>query len=145
MEKQMRAEREKRAAILQSEGERDAKINVAEGEKQAFIKNSEARMLAQINNAKGEAEAILSVAEATAEGLRVLSQQLQTDGGRRAMEMRIAEQYIPEFGKIAQMGNTIVLPANLTELGSILTLARNLIREPEQVYVAQQPATGKQS
>lgn len=127
MEKQMRAEREKRAAILQSEGERDSKINQAEGEKQRVIKESEARMQGQINEARGEAEAILAVARATAEGLRSVADSLGTKGGESAMQLRIAEQYIHELGKIAKSGNTIVLPANLTDIGSMLTLAKGVI------------------
>ena len=127
MEKQMRAEREKRAVILTSEGERDAKINKAEGEKQRVIKESEANRQQQINEAHGEAEAILAVASATAEGLRQVAEALQTPGGDAAMQLRIAEQYLGEFGRVAQAGNTIVLPANLTDLGSMITLAKGLL------------------
>lgn len=130
MEKQMRAEREKRASILQSEGERESRINIAEGNKQSAIKESEAGMLSQVNQAKGEAEAILEVAKATAEGLRLVSESLNTPGGERAMELRIAEQYIPQLGRIASSGNTIVLPANLTDVGSVLTLAKGLLTSP---------------
>lgn len=131
MEKQMRAEREKRAAILQSEGERDSKINQAEGEKQRVIKESEARMQGQINEARGQAEAILQVAKATAEGLKVVGTSLSTQGGDLAMQLRIAEQFIHELGKIAKAGNTIVLPANLTEVGSMLTLAKGVLNPPK--------------
>jgi regulator of protease activity HflC (stomatin/prohibitin superfamily) len=127
MEKQMRAEREKRAAILQSEGERDARINQAEGEKQRVIKESEAKMQSQINEARGEAEAILAVAKATAEGLRNVGLALGQPGGDSAMHLRIAEQYIHELGRIAKSGNTIVLPANLTDIGSMLTMAKGLL------------------
>lgn len=129
MEKQMRAEREKRAAILQSEGERDSKINQAEGEKQRVIKESEARMQAQVNEAKGEANAILAVAQATAEGLRQVAESLNLQGGDRAMQLRIAERYIDEFGRIAKTGTTLVLPANLTDIGSMLTLAKGLLQD----------------
>ena len=111
MEKQMRAEREKRAVILTSEGERDAKINEAEGGKQQVIKESEASKQQKINEAEGEAEAILTVATATAEGLRRVADALQTTGGDRAMQLRIAEQYIEEFGRLAKTGNTFVVPA----------------------------------
>jgi len=128
MEKQMRAEREKRAAILQSEGERDAKINQAEGSKQSVIKESEARMQGQINEARGQAEAILSVAKATAEGLAAVAKSLGNQGGDMAMQLRIAEQYIHELGRIAKSGNTIVLPANLTDVGGMITLARGLLQ-----------------
>lgn len=130
MEKQMRAEREKRAAILQSEGERDARINNAEGEKQRVIKESEARMTAQVNEAKGEADAILAVADATAKGLSAVAESLSKGGGSEAMQLRIAEQYISELGKIAKSSNTIVLPANLTDIGSMITMAKGLIKSP---------------
>jgi regulator of protease activity HflC (stomatin/prohibitin superfamily) len=128
MEKQMKAEREKRAAILASEGQRDSAINSAEGEKQRQIKDSEASMMSQINRAKGEAEAILEVARATAEGLRVVGESLRSDGGKQAMELRIAEQYIPQLGQIAQRSNTVVLPANLTDLGGVLAMAKGIFR-----------------
>lgn len=127
MEKQMRAEREKRAAILQSEGERDAKINQAEGEKRRVIKESEAVREKQVNEAVGQAEAILSVAKATAEGLNLIGKSIQQEGGVEAMQLRIAEQYIPALGNIAQKGNTIVLPANLTDLGSMMALAKGIV------------------
>ncbi|MCO6430663.1 MAG: paraslipin [Deltaproteobacteria bacterium] len=128
MEKQMKAEREKRAAILQSEGERDSKINQAEGEKQRQIKDSEARMQAQINDARGQAEAILSVAKATAEGLRQVAEALITSGGQEAMQLRIAEQYVHELGRIAKTTNTVVLPANLADIGSMITMAKGLLK-----------------
>jgi regulator of protease activity HflC (stomatin/prohibitin superfamily) len=128
MEKQMKAEREKRAAILASEGHRDSAINNAEGEKQRQIKESEASMMAQINTAKGEAEAILEVARATAEGLSVVGKALQSDGGKLAMELRIAEQYLPQFGRIAQKSSTVVLPANLTDIGGIIAMARGFFK-----------------
>jgi regulator of protease activity HflC (stomatin/prohibitin superfamily) len=130
MEKQMKAEREKRAAILASEGQRDAAINNAEGEKQRQIKESEANMMAQVNTAKGEAEAILEVARATAEGLRLVGQSLMGDGGKAAMELRIAEQYLPQFGKIAQKSNTVVVPANLTDLGTVLAMVKGIVKQP---------------
>ncbi|MGB5510435.1 MAG: stomatin-like protein [Woeseiaceae bacterium] len=128
MEKQMRAEREKRAVILTSEGERDAKINQAEGEKQRVIKESEAVKMQQINEAQGEAEAILAVATATAEGLRQVAQAMTSDGGAEAMQLRIAEQYIGEFGKLAKTGNTYVVPANLGDLTSMMALATDVAK-----------------
>jgi len=101
MEKQMRAEREKRAVVLTSEGERDAKINQAEGEKQRVIKESEANKQQQINEAQGQAEAILAVATATAEGLRRVGDALSDRGGMEAMQLRVAEQYLKQFGQLA--------------------------------------------
>ena len=128
MEKQMRAEREKRAVILTSEGERDAKINEAEGEKQRVIKESEAAKTQQINEADGEAQAILAVATATAEGLQKVAASMIVDGGAEAMQLRVAEQYIGEFGNLAKAGNTFVVPANLADLTSMMALATDIAK-----------------
>jgi regulator of protease activity HflC (stomatin/prohibitin superfamily) len=129
MEKQMRAEREKRAVILTSEGNRDAAINTAEGAKQQVIKASEATKQQHINEAEGEAAAILAVAEATAEGIRKIAESIQAPGGFEAVQLRVAEQYIEQFGKLAKEANTLVLPTNLSDVGSMLTLAMNVIKE----------------
>jgi regulator of protease activity HflC (stomatin/prohibitin superfamily) len=129
MEKQMRAEREKRAVILTSEGERDAKINEAEGEKQQVIKQSEASKQQQINEAEGQAQAILAVATATAEGLRRVAESLRQDGGSQAMQLRIAEQWVEQFGRLAKAGNTFVVPANLSDIGSVIALATGMLRD----------------
>jgi regulator of protease activity HflC (stomatin/prohibitin superfamily) len=123
MEKQMRAEREKRAVILTSEGDRDAKINEAEGEKQRVIKESEAKRQQQINEAAGEAEAILAVATATAEGLRRVADAVAAPGGREAMQLRVAEDYVQQFGNLARTANTLVVPANLSDVASMIALA----------------------
>jgi regulator of protease activity HflC (stomatin/prohibitin superfamily) len=123
MEKQMRAEREKRAVILTSEGERDAKINQAEGEKQRVIKESEASRQQQINVAAGEAEAILAVATATAEGLRRVAEAVASQGGREAMQLRVAESYVAQFGNLARSTNTLVVPANLSDIASMIAMA----------------------
>jgi regulator of protease activity HflC (stomatin/prohibitin superfamily) len=123
MEKQMRAEREKRAVILTSEGDRDAKINQAEGEKQRVIKESEANRQQQINEAAGEAEAILAVATATAEGLRRVADAVSAAGGREAMQLRIAENYVAQFGNLARSTNTLVVPANLSDIASMIAMA----------------------
>lgn len=127
MEKQMRAEREKRAVILTSEGERDAAINQAEGEKQQVIKASEAKKQQQINEAEGAAAAIMAIASATAEGLRKVAESTQIPGGYEAVQLRVAEQYITKFGELAKASNTLVLPANVSDVGSMLTLAMNMI------------------
>ncbi|MFO0722014.1 MAG: SPFH domain-containing protein [Nitrospira sp.] len=127
MEKQMRAEREKRAVILTSEGERDAAINQAEGEKQQVIKASEAKKQQQINEAEGAAAAIMAIAGATAEGLRKVAESTQVPGGYEAVQLRVAEQYITKFGELAKTSNTLVLPANVSDVGSMLTLAMNMI------------------
>ena len=128
MEKQMRAEREKRATVLNSEGERDAVINNAEGAKQRVVLESEAARQQQINEAEGEAQAILAIANATAEGLRAIAAAVSASGGQDALRLRIAEQYVAEFGKLAQHGNTFVVPANMTDLASMITLATSMIR-----------------
>ena len=128
MEKQMRAEREKRAVILTSEGERDAKINQAEGDKQRVIKASEGFKLQQINEAQGQAEAILAVANATAEGLRQVGIALAGQGGVEAMQLRIGEEYVKQFGKLAKESNTLIVPANLTDLASVVTMATSIAR-----------------
>jgi regulator of protease activity HflC (stomatin/prohibitin superfamily) len=129
MEKQMRAEREKRAVVLTSEGERDAKINSAEGDKQRVIKQSEATKQQQINEAEGQAQAILAVATATAEGLRQVGIALSDRGGIEAMQLRIGEEYVKQFGKLAQSGTTLVVPANLSDLASIVTMATSIARK----------------
>ena len=127
MEKQMRAEREKRAVILTSEGQRDAAINNAEGEKQQVIKASEATRQQQMNEAEGQAAAILAVADATAQGIRKVAEAIQLPGGFEAVQLRVAEQYIGQFGNIAREGTTMVLPANAADVGSMIALAMNVI------------------
>ncbi len=131
MEKQMRAEREKRATVLTSEGERDASINTAEGHKQRVIKESEARRSQQINLAEGQAQAIRSVAEATAAGLKLVAEALQVPGGEEAMKLRIAEQWVEQFGHLAKEGNTFVMPANLSDVGSMIALAQGMLTSKE--------------
>jgi regulator of protease activity HflC (stomatin/prohibitin superfamily) len=128
MEKQMRAEREKRAVILTSEGTRDAAINNAEGDKQQVIKASEARKLQQINEAEGQSAAILSVATATAEGIRRVADAIKVSGGFEAVQLRIAEQYVTQFGELAKKSNTLVLPANVADVGSMIALAMKSIQ-----------------
>jgi regulator of protease activity HflC (stomatin/prohibitin superfamily) len=128
MEKQMRAEREKRAVILTSEGTRDAAINTAEGVKQEVIKASEARKQQQINEAEGQASAILAVATATAEGIRKVAESIKMDGGYEAVQLRVAEQYIGQFGELAKKSNTLVLPANVADVGSMISLAMTAIK-----------------
>jgi regulator of protease activity HflC (stomatin/prohibitin superfamily) len=129
MEKQMRAEREKRAVILTSEGERDAAINQAEGEKQQVIKASEAKKQQQINEAEGAASAILAIAQATAEGLRKVAETIQIPGGQEAVQLRVAEQYIGKFGELAKASNTLILPASVSDVGSMIALAMNAIKQ----------------
>jgi regulator of protease activity HflC (stomatin/prohibitin superfamily) len=134
MEKQMRAEREKRAVILTSEGQRDAAINTAEGEKQQVIKASEASRQQSINEAEGQAQAILSVASATAEGIRQVAAAIRTDGGIEAVQLRVAEQYVSQFGHLAKHTNTVIIPANLSDLSGMIAAAM-------KVFGSVQPAT----
>jgi regulator of protease activity HflC (stomatin/prohibitin superfamily) len=129
MEKQMRAEREKRAVILTSEGQRDAAINSAEGEKQQTIKASEARKQQQINEAEGQASAILAVATATAEGIKRVAEATQAPGGQEAIQLRVAEQYIGEFGKVIANADTIILPSNVADVASMITTAMSVVSQ----------------
>ena len=132
MEKQMRAEREKRAVILTSEGQRDAAINNAEGEKQQVIKASEARKQQQINEAEGEASAIMAVATATAEGIRLVAETIRQPGGVEATQLRVAEQYVQQFGNLAQKGTTLILPANVSDVASMVALATKVSKTAEK-------------
>jgi regulator of protease activity HflC (stomatin/prohibitin superfamily) len=127
MEKQMRAEREKRAVILTSEGQRDAAINNAEGAKQETIKASEARKQQQINEAEGQASAILAVATATAEGIRRVAEATRVPGGQEAVQLRVAEQYINEFGKVITNADTIILPSNVADVAAMITTAMQVV------------------
>src|SRR5687767_6582779 len=129
MEKQMRAEREKRAVILTSEGQRDAAINTAEGDKQQTIKASEANKQQQINEGEGEAAAILAVATATAEGIRRVAEATRLPGGAEAIQLKVAEQYIAEFGKVIHNADTIILPANVADVASMITTAMNVVAQ----------------
>lgn len=129
MEKQMRAEREKRAKILESEGDRDSRINRAEGEKQETIKDSEAEKQRRINESEGQAAAILSVAKATADGLSMVAAALNGQGGSEAAQLRVAEEYVKQFGSLARETTTMVLPANLADVAGFVATAMNVIRK----------------
>src|SRR5918996_83720 len=134
MEKQMRAEREKRAVVLTSEGDRDAKINQAEGEKQRVIKESEANKQQQINEAEGQAAAILAVATATAEGLRQVGEALSGRGGMEAMQLRVAEEYVKQFGKLAdEASSTLIVPATLSDISSMIAMATGVVKQQAKV------------
>ncbi|HEY4642366.1 MAG TPA: SPFH domain-containing protein [Thermoanaerobaculia bacterium] len=129
MEKQMRAEREKRATVLQSEGQRDAAINAADGDKQQVIKASEAKKQQAINEAEGQAAAIQSVAIATANGIKQIADAIKTPGGYEAMQLRLAEEYIKQFGQLAKSGNSMIIPANLSDVSSIIAMATNVFKQ----------------
>ena len=129
MELQVAAERQKRAEILDSEGKRQAQINIAEGGKRDVVLQSEAALTDQINRAKGEAEAILAVAGATAEGIRLVAASIDDAGGEKAVALRLAEQYIDAFAKLAQETNTILLPANTGDIGSMVAQALGVFKK----------------
>jgi len=123
MELQVAAERQKRAEILQSEGLRQSKINMAEGQKQEVVLNSEAALTDQVNRAKGEAEAIIAVAEATAKGIELIAKAIAAPGGEEAISLRVAEQYVSAFEKLAKTSTTVLLPANAGDTGSMVAQA----------------------
>jgi len=127
LEKQMRAERERRAVVAESEGAREAKINVSEGLKQEMINVSEGRMQQQINEARGRAEEIQLIADATAGGIERIAMAINQPGGSDAVSLRIAEQYVEQFGKLARENNTMILPAELSDIGAVVAgLAQTL-------------------
>ena len=133
MEKQMRAEREKRALIAESEGERQSRINRAEGEKQEAIALSEGEMQRRINEASGHAEEIRLVAQATAEGIRTIADAIGNNAsGRDAVNLRLAEQYIREFGNLAKEGNTMILPADLANVSGFIRSSLAVLKENDQ-------------
>ncbi len=128
MEKQMRAEREKRAMIAESEGQKQAKINVAEGEKQELIKRSEGEMQRRINEAEGKGSEIERVASATASGIRQIALAIGDKNGSDAVNLRIAEQYLTEFGKLATTNNTMIIPSDLSDIAGIIASATSVIK-----------------
>ena len=130
LEKQMRAEREKRAAIAESEGQRQAITNVAEGDKQEAIKKSEGEKMKRINEAEGRAQEIELIANATAEGIRKIAESIKAPGGVDAVNLRVAEQYIKEFGNLAKENNTVIIPSNLSDIGSIVASMTSLLKSP---------------
>lgn len=129
MEKQMRAEREKRAIIAESEGTKQAKINVAEGDKQELIKKSEGEMQKRINEATGRASEIEQVAVATANGLRAISIAISEENGLNAVNLRIAEQYLSAFGNLAKMNNTMIIPGNMSDIAGVVATATSVFNE----------------
>ena len=129
MEKQMRAEREKRALVAQSEGEKQAKINVAEGEKQELIKRSEGEKQRRINEAVGQATEIEKVAEATAKGIREIASAINEQGGQDAVNLRVAEQYIKQFGNLARTNNSLIIPSNLSDMAGMIASAMTVVQQ----------------
>ena len=129
MQLQITAEREKRAVIATSEGQKQKEINIAEGERAAMIAQSEGEKQAAINKAEGEARAIEAVAKAQAEAIRAVAQAISQPQGMQAVNLQVAEKYVEAFGKIAKEGNTLLLPANLADMGSMVASAMTIIRE----------------
>ena len=123
MEKQMRAEREKRAEIARSEGDKQAMINRAEGERAEAIALSEGEKMKRINEAEGKAQELLKVAEATAKGIRMVGEALSTSGGQQAAKLDVAKIYLDQFGKMAKENNTMIIPANLADAASVMATA----------------------
>ena len=129
MEKQMRAEREKRALIAESEGDRQAKINRAEGDKQEAIAKSEGEKMKRINEAEGRSQEILLVAQAQATGIERVATAISTKGGSEAVNMQLAQQYLNEFGKMAKVNNTMIIPSDLANVAGILKAATSIVKE----------------
>lgn len=132
MEKQMQAEREKRAKILYSEGEKQSAINVAEGNRVKVVLESEAERQRQINQAEGEASAIKAIAQATAEGIELVAAAIQKDGGIEAVQLRVAENLVEQYGKLAKETNTMILPANFADVGSLVTAAMSVVKQNQK-------------
>ena len=129
MEKQMQAEREKRAIILQSEGAKQSAVNVAEGQKQKVVLESEAVRQQQINEATGQAEAIRAVANATADGVKAVASAVRLEGGMEAIQLRVAEKLVEQFGHLAKQGTTLILPANFGDISSLIATAMTVVKQ----------------
>jgi len=129
MEKQMQAEREKRAIILQSEGAKQSAVNVAEGQKQKVVLESEAVRQKQINEATGQAEAIRAVANATADGVKAVASAVRSEGGMEAIQLRVAEKLVEQFGHLAKQGTTLILPANFGDISSLIATALTVVKQ----------------
>lgn len=136
LEQQMRAERERRAVVARSEGERQEKINVSEGEKAQIINLSIAEKEKQINEAEGKASEIRMLAEATAAGIERIAAAINQPGGEQAVSLRIAEQYVSEFGKLAKTGNTLILPAELADIGGAVAGLREILAKSRETVTA---------
>ncbi|GIK44743.1 MAG: paraslipin [Anaerolineae bacterium] len=127
MQAQITAEREKRALIAKSEGQKQEEINISEGEKQAAINKSEGEKQAAINRSEGEAKAITTVAAATAEAVLAVAKSLGADGGMQAANLKVAELYVGAFGNLAKAGNTLIVPSNLTDVASMVSSAMTVL------------------
>ncbi len=132
MEKQMKAEREKRAEIARSEGEKQAILNRAEGDRGEAIFLSEGEKMKRINEAEGKAQEILMVAKATAEGVRLVADVLASPGGIEAANLEVAQNYVNQFGKLAQTSNTMIIPANAADVSSMIATAMATIKKTQE-------------
>ena len=128
MQAQITAEREKRALIAASEGRRQEQINIATGEREAAIARSEGEKQAQINQAQGEAAAVLAIAEATAKAVTQVAEAVRQPGGMEAVNLKVAERYVEAFGNVAKQGNTLILPANLADVGGMIASAMTIVK-----------------
>jgi regulator of protease activity HflC (stomatin/prohibitin superfamily) len=128
MQAQITAEREKRALIASSEGRKQEQINIATGQREAAIAKSEGDKQAQINNAQGQAAAVLTVAEATAEAIRKVAQSLELPGGMEAVNLKVAEKYVDAFAGMARTNNTLIVPANFADVGTLIATAMTVVR-----------------
>jgi regulator of protease activity HflC (stomatin/prohibitin superfamily) len=131
MQQQITAEREKRALIASSEGRKQEQINIATGEREGAIARSEGQKQAQINIAQGEAGAVLAIAEATAEAIRKVAQAIQSPGGMEAVNLKVAEKYVEAFAGLAKTGNSLILPANLADVGSLVAAAMTVVKSQQ--------------
>ncbi len=128
MQAQITAEREKRALIAASEGRKQEQINIATGEREAFIQRSEGEKQSAINRAQGEAAAIIAVASANAQAIRQVAEAIQSSGGMDAVNLKVAEKYIEAFGNVAKEGNTLILPGNVADMGSMVAAAMSIVK-----------------
>lgn len=128
MQRQITAEREKRALIAASEGRRQEQINIASGEREAAIARSEGERQAAINRAQGEASAIVALADASAAALRQVGDAIRSPGGMDAVNLRVAEHYVDAFGKLAKTNNSIIVPADLGDMSGLIASALQIVK-----------------
>lgn len=140
MQQQITAEREKRAVVAASEGRKQEQINLATGAREAAIAESEGEKQAAINKAEGEAAATLAIAKATAEALRQIAEATRAPGGMDAVNLKVAEQYVQAFAQLAKEGNTILLPSNMNDMGSMIASAMSIMRNTDPKTVSAEAA-----
>jgi regulator of protease activity HflC (stomatin/prohibitin superfamily) len=133
MQAQITAEREKRALIAASEGRKQEQINIANGEREASIAKSEGEMQASINRAQGQAGAILAIAEASAEALRKTAAAIREPGGSDAVNLKVAEQYVNAFAQLARTNNSIIVPANLSDISGLIASAMQVVKSQQKI------------